>query len=172
MGESEIRIRPTHGPIEYPILQRIWRSAVDATHDFLADSDRDEIMQRLVTDYFPQVEVFVAEVDGAPVGFSGLLDHKIEMLFVTDEARGRGVGSRLVAHAIAQRRVTQVDVNEQNPSAVAFYRSRGFTVSARSPYDDSGRPYPLLHMVRATGLGSPDTSSRRAVAKSAGRDCR
>ncbi|MCF8603997.1 acetyltransferase [Gordonia sp. HY442] len=154
MGESEVRIRRTRGAADYPLLQQIWRSAVDATHDFLADTDRDEIMALLATDYFPQVEIYVAEASGSPVGFSGLLDRRIEMLFVTDAARGRGVGSSLVAHAITHHGVTQVDVNEQNPSAVAFYESRGFTVSARSPYDDAGRPYPLLHMVRDIDSGT------------------
>ena len=38
------------------------------------------------------------------------------------------------------------DVNEQNVQAVGFYRHMGFVVVGRSPTDDAGRPYPLLHM--------------------------
>jgi putative acetyltransferase len=37
-------------------------------------------------------------------------------------------------------------VNEQTPAAIAFYRHLGFEPFGRSPVDDSGRPYPLIHM--------------------------
>ena len=42
--------------------------------------------------------------------------------------------------------VIGVDVNEQNPEAVAFYRRLGFEVEGRSALDSAGRPFPLLHM--------------------------
>jgi putative acetyltransferase len=44
-----------------------------------------------------------------------------------------------------------VDVNEQNPAAVGFYEAVGFVVVGRSPLDDAGRPFPLLHMRRPVG---------------------
>jgi capsular polysaccharide biosynthesis protein len=40
----------------------------------------------------------------------------------------------------------RVDVNEQNPEAVRFYEANGFHVIRRSPVDDGGRPFPLLHL--------------------------
>ncbi len=42
--------------------------------------------------------------------------------------------------------MTELDVNEQNPHAVAFYTSKGFDVIGRSETDAAGYPYPLLHM--------------------------
>ena len=39
-------IRPSMGPAEHPALLAIWRSAVDATLDALAEPDRDEIAMR------------------------------------------------------------------------------------------------------------------------------
>jgi putative acetyltransferase len=41
-----------------------------------------------------------------------------------------------------------VDVNEQNPAACGFYEALGFVVVGRSPVDDDGRPFRLLHMRR------------------------
>ena len=41
-----------------------------------------------------------------------------------------------------------VEVNEQNPAACGFYEALGFVVIGRSPVDDDGRPFPLLHMRR------------------------
>jgi len=45
-----------------------------------------------------------------------------------------------------QRGVTKVDVNEQNPSALNFYKAKGFRVISRDETDDAGRPYPILHL--------------------------
>lgn len=131
---------------EYPALAAIWRSAVDATHDFLAEADRNEIEQHLQSNYFPAVTISVAEMDGRPVGFSGVLDANLEMLFVDAVHRGDGIGTVLLNHAIAEHGVTKVDVNEQNDSAAGFYAHRGFEVLGRSETDEAGRPYPLLHL--------------------------
>lgn len=143
---SALRIRRSTGSTEYPALVAIWRSAVDATHDFLSDADRGEIHAKLASDYFPAVTLSVSERDGRPVGFSGVLDGALEMLFVDAAERGTGVGSALLAHAIAEQGVTRVDVNEQNASAAGFYAHRGFEVVSRSETDEAGRPYPLLHL--------------------------
>lgn len=141
-----VSIRPLIGAAEYPALVAIWRGAVDATHDFLAEADRDEIEARLQSDYFPAVVLSVAERDGRPVGFSGMLDGTLEMLFVDAPQRGGGVGTALLAHAITEHGVTKVDVNEPNASAAGFYVHRGFEVVGRSETDEAGRPYPLLHL--------------------------
>ena len=146
-----LRIRPATGPGEHPALVAVWRSAVDATHDFLAPEDRDAIESALADAYLPAVELAVAEVDGRVVGFAGTLDGALEMLFVEAAAHGTGVGSALLAHAIAEHGVTRVDVNEQNASAARFYARRGFEVVGRSETDEAGRPYPLLHLRLRSG---------------------
>ena len=55
-----------------------------------------------------------------------------------------------------------VDVNEQNPAALQFYRANGFTVTGRSALDAGGRPFPLLHLREigeaATVSGSVEAS--------------
>ncbi|MGO1839751.1 MAG: acetyltransferase [Candidatus Microbacterium stercoravium] len=141
-----LSIRPSIGAVEYPALAAIWRRAVDATHGFLAEADRDEIEAKLQSDYFPAVVLSVAERDGRPVGFSGVLDVTLEMLFVDATQRGGGIGTALLTHAIRHHGVTNVDVNEQNVSAAGFYAHRGFEIVGRSETDEAGRPYPLLHL--------------------------
>lgn len=146
---SPLIIRPCHGPVEYPQLVEIWRSAVRATHDFLAESDFASIEGKLATAYFPAVTLLVAKRDGQAVGFAGVLEGNLEMLFVTDECRGQGVGSALLAESITRYGVTAVDVNAQNPGATAFYLSQGFTQVGRSDVDGEGKPYPILHLALA-----------------------
>ena len=146
LGASELRVRPSRGPVDFAPLVAIWRSAVDATHEFLADADRDEVESRLESDYFPAVSLTVAELNGRPVGFAGVLDGNLEMLFIDAKQRGTGIGTSLLSHAINDHGVRYVDVNEQNRQAVEFYTRRGFQVVHRSETDDAGRPYPLLHL--------------------------
>lgn len=141
-----MRIRPGRGPEEFAALVEIWRSAVRATHDFLDESDFARIESHLASDYFPAVTLTVAEKNGQRVGFAGVLDNALEMLFVSDAVRGEGIGSALLAEVITNQAVSKVDVNEQNTGAHAFYLSRGFVQVGRSELDDDGRPYPLLHL--------------------------
>jgi putative acetyltransferase len=145
---TEVTLRPCRGPEEYPRLVGIWRSAVDATHDFLTEPDRDTIEAALAEHYFPQVRMTVADRDGLPVGFAGTSGENLEMLFVHADARGTGVGTLLLEHCTEAHGIRRVDVNEQNHRAVEFYRRRGFAVTARDDHDDDGRPYPVLHMAR------------------------
>ena len=85
-----------------------------------------------------------------PAGFMGFNWPQIEMLFVEPEFFGHGIGKTLLAltqkRAIAEDATLTLDVNEQNPAALAFYERMGFAVTGRSPVDGQGRPYPLLHM--------------------------
>jgi putative acetyltransferase len=79
----------------------------------------------------------------------GLAGHTIAALFFEPAHRGQGGGRRLVTHAQRLRDADlTVDVNEQNPAARGFYETLGFVVVGRSPLDDGGRPFPILHMRR------------------------
>lgn len=95
------------------------------------------------------MRVLVAERAGRAVGFAGVSDRSLEMLFVDAGERGTGVGSALLAHVVDRCGATAVDVNEQNAQALGFYEHAGFAVTGRSPVDDGGRPYPLPHLTLA-----------------------
>ena len=147
MTDATIQLRPCTGPDEFTTLVDVWHSSVAATHHFLAPADFADIEAHLAVDYFPAVELTVAVVDGRIVGFSGLGAGQLEMLFIDNDYRGRGVGSALLHAALARYPSLTVDVNEQNEQALGFYRHHGFVVTGRSDTDSEGRPYPLVHLV-------------------------
>jgi len=155
-------VRPSTGASEYPTLVEIWADAVRVTHDFLDPADFARIRGNLSDAYFPAVSLVVAEHETRPVGFAGVLDGGLEMLFVSPQAAGRGVGSALLEHVLDQHGVDRVDVNEQNPAAFGFYVRRGFEVAGRSDTDGDGRPYPILHLRRAAVGGVPGTEATQS----------
>lgn len=152
---SDLTLRPCHGPAEYPALVRIWRGAVEATHDFLTPADVSHYEARMATDYLPSVDLTVATAGGVAVGFSGVAEGKLEMLFVDPEHRGHGAGTALLRRALADNPELLVDVNEQNPQAVGFYHHHGFVTLNRSETDPDGRPFPILHLGRPPRASAP-----------------
>ena len=130
---------------DYTTLSAIWERSVRATHDFLNEDTITEIKAALVPTYFPNVELYAMSHNGSLTGFIGLRDDMIEMLFIDSDSRGQGYGTLLINFAL-DRSATRVDVNEQNPRALAFYQSKGFNVTGRDTTDDAGRSYPILHL--------------------------
>lgn len=143
-----VDVRPATGPEEFPALVRIWRSAVEATHDFITAEDVDRYEPQILRDYLPALDVRVAMLDGFPVGFVALDGSQVEMLFVDAAHHHQGIGTALMQHVVAEHPVVTLDVNEQNPDALGFYLHQGFEVVGRSPVDSDGRPFPLLHLRR------------------------
>lgn len=130
---------------DYKTLAGIWERSVMVTHDFLKEEDFNGIKAALIPDYFPNVDLYTIADKGVYLGFIGLGPDSIEMLFIDRDSRGQGYGSALFEFA-KQRGATKVDVNEQNPSALNFYKAKGFRIISRDETDDAGRPYPILHL--------------------------
>ena len=130
---------------DYPRLMGIWESAVLSTHDFLKEEDFLYYKERLPV-YFQYVNLFGFEQEGILIGFMGIAEGNLEMLFIDNKYRGAGIGKKLITYAIDNLQVTKVDVNEQNVQAVDFYEYMGFNIYKRSNLDGEGKEYPILHM--------------------------
>ena len=128
-------------------LCEIWEASVRATHDFLTEADIVRIA-RYVPDAIQEVKTLLIAQDaqGTPLGFCGVENGCIEMLFLDPSARGKGIGKQFLQLAIAEHGATRVDVNEQNPAARGFYEHEGFKVVSRSETDSMGDPFPILHL--------------------------
>jgi len=140
-----MRIRPS-GPADGERVVEIWRSAVDATHDFLSPSDLAGIDAQ-VREFLPKAPLLLAiDREDRIVSFMGMTGHHVDALFIDPVLRGGGIGRLMIDHAASLHASLTVDVNEQNAQAVGFYERMGFVRTGRSPTDDQGRPYPLIHM--------------------------
>lgn len=128
-----------------PRLLAAWRAAVEATHAFLLPSDIDALEPEVETYLTSDAELWAAVRDGHAVAFLGLDGAEIVSLFVDPAVHRSGIGRALLDHAL-ERGADHLDVNEQNPGAIAFYKRMGFVEAGRSPVDSAGRPFPIITM--------------------------
>lgn len=131
---------------DYPRIMEIWESAVKATHDFLAKDDFDYFKEIIPRDYLPNLEVYLISDYNNPQGFASVAEGNLEMLFIHNDARGKGLGKELYQFMKEKTNLIKVDVNEQNPQAIGFYEKLGFKQVGRSEKDGSGKNYPIIHM--------------------------
>lgn len=137
-------------PLLIQALLAVWEDSVRATHLFLSEAEIQEIRK-----YVPQAlnavaQLIVAEDEsGRAIGFMGVEGDRLEMLFLAADARGNGLGRRLLEYGIRRYGIARLTVNEQNPQAIGFYRHMGFEICGRTERDEQGNPYPLLYMQRA-----------------------
>lgn len=137
----------TPAPENYQEMLALWEDSVRVTHNFISEDDIAFFKPMIIEQAFPNVALRLIKNDQGKIqGFIGVAEQKIEMLFVLNEARGKGIGKALMLYAIEQLSANKVDVNEQNPEATEFYKYLGFVVNSRSPLDDMGKPFPILHM--------------------------
>ncbi len=124
----------------------LWDRSVRVSHGFLTESDIARL-RPVVRQAVQEIPVLTIATDGKDiVGFMGVAERKIEMLLVSPEYNGKGVGGRLLRYAISEQGAQYIDVNEQNPLAAAMYEHIGFRVYERSETDDQGQPFPILRM--------------------------
>ncbi|RFS22706.1 GNAT family N-acetyltransferase [Chitinophaga silvatica] len=142
-----IHIINTVAEKEYIALVEVWEASVRATHHFLSEADIQFFKPLILNEYLKAVELFCVKSDsGEILGFIGIAENKVEMLFIDPVVRGQGIGKALLQYAIKEKAINAVDVNEQNEQAVGFYLHEGFKVTGRSAVDGMGKPFPILFM--------------------------
>jgi len=132
---------------DFPRILEVWEASVRATHHFLTEDDIQSL-KPLIPGVLDRMRAIACVRDdgGRVAGFVAVDGSKMEALFVHPSWMGLGIGRRLVTYSIDELGVTDVDVNEENKEAVAFYQKMGFEVVGRSDVDGQGMPHPLLHM--------------------------
>lgn len=128
-------------------LLQVWEASVRATHKFL-EPDEVGFYKGLVEKIeFGALNTHVVfNEEGTMVGFWGTEGVNLVMLFLHPEYIGKGIGKAVFRHIEGVHNITKLEVNEQNPLAVAFYQKMGFEITARKPVDDLGKPHPILIM--------------------------
>ena len=128
-------------------LLEVWEDSVKATHLFLSSGEIENIKK-----YVPQAILGVSHLiiieneSHQPIVFMGIEDTKLEMLFIKNNERGKGLGKQLLNYGIENYNVNRLAVNEQNLNSKGFYEYMGFKTYKRTELDEPGNPYPILYM--------------------------
>ena len=105
-----------------------------------------------IKEYVPQALKEVAHLivieneNDIPIAFMGIEGTKLEMLFIKNSERRKGLGRQLLNYGIKNYNINELIVNEQNPNSKGFYEHLGFKVYKRTELDEQGNPYPILYM--------------------------
>lgn len=127
-------------------LTDVWEASVRHTHNFLTEKDIQNLVPEVKEALLSIETLWAVYGNHVPVGFMGVQNQKIEMLFLAPEHIGKGLGKRLVELAFREHDAVYVDVNEQNIKAADFYRHMGFRTFKRNECDGYGNPFPILEM--------------------------
>jgi putative acetyltransferase len=114
---------------DMPAVAVLHRHTMKTSLPFLPDlhtpaEDRAFFCDRL----FPTNAVWVAEQDGALVGYAARGDGWLNQLYVHPDHQGRGVGGALLALAMEGVDALQLWAFQKNDRARRFYEKRGFVL--------------------------------------------
>ena len=94
-------------------LVAVWEGSVRATHDFLPAGELERIGAMVPQAIAGVPTLLVCVQDGEPVAFLGMDGTFIEMLFVSVDCRGQGIGRSLVERAVAGYGATEVSLTSR-----------------------------------------------------------
>lgn len=128
-------------------LLEVWENSVRATHLFLSNEEIENIKKYVPQAIFEISHLIIAKNDNnTPIAFMGIENQKLEMLFIRNNERGKGLGKKLLNYGIENYNINELVVNEQNPNAKGFYEHIGFKAYKRREFDEQGNSYPIIYM--------------------------
>ena len=114
-------------------LLEVWEDSVKATHLFLSNEEIKNIKE-YVPQALKEIEhlIIMENENNTPIAFMGIEGKKLEMLFIKNSERGKGLGKQLLNYGIEKYDVNELTVNEQNPNAKGFYEHMEFKTYKRT----------------------------------------
>lgn len=122
---TQIVIRK-YQPADTNILVSLWQEANALAHPFLPDDFVAQVAKDMRNIYLPKAETWVLINAGQPVGFIALLGDEIGGLFLKPSEHGKGLGRKMVDHAVDLKGPLRVEVFKNNFIGRRFYDSYGF----------------------------------------------
>lgn len=135
-------IRP-YQPEDTDALIDIWRKANALAHPFLADDFVEYVAKAMREIFLPNAQTWVIVEHNQPLGFIALLEGEtgweIGGLFLAPDHHGKGLGQKMVNHAVDLHGSLSVEVFEQNTIGRQFYDRYGFTQTSEYLHEQSGQ---------------------------------
>ena len=94
---------------DYNTILKIWERFVVETHDFLKKEDRMQLKNELPI-YLKYVEAYLWFNEKEAIGFSGINEKNLEMLFIDPKHFNKGYGTTILQSLIQEDKIQYVDV--------------------------------------------------------------
>ena len=92
-------------------------------------------------------QLWVYDDNGIVKGFLWVDDKQIKKLFVEPVLQSRGIGAKLLEHAVSELGATYLWALEKNTRAIAFYKRHGFRVTDEKMFEEDTTEY-LVKLIR------------------------
>lgn len=123
-GKSKLLIRKCQNSERKEVI-KIFDEINPVVHSFLPKAVLDKQKEDLIG---IEQKIWVAEIDKKVIGFISLINEKlIGAVYVLEDFRGNGYGTKLVEHLKSLKENLELGVYENN-HAFSFYEKLGFTV--------------------------------------------
>ena len=86
-------------------------------------------------------QLWVYDNNGIVKGFLWVDDKQIKKLFVEPVLQSRGIGAKLLEHAVSELGATYLWALEKNTRAIAFYKRHGFMVTDEKMFEEGTTEY-------------------------------
>lgn len=127
-------------PQDEASVLRIWIEASTIAHHFIPRSYWESKACDMRDIYLPQSETYIHTdtATGEITGFLSLVDNYLAALFVAPSHQGQGGGQALMTHAKRLKSTLELNVYQENTSAVSFYKRQGFYIAHEQTDEATG----------------------------------
>ena len=129
-----------------PVLD-IWLRASNQAHHFIAAEFWRSQLAAMREVYLPGAMSRVFEADWTVAGFCSVYGDTLAALFVSPERQRDGIGTQLLADAMASQSTLQLTVYSANAPAIHFYEKQGFIVLNEQLDAHTGHPEKVMRWV-------------------------
>ena len=116
-----------------------WENASKIAHPFLTPEFMDSERHNIPNMYLPNADTWVADIDGAVIGFIALIGDEVGAIFVDPSHQGAGVGRSLMDKACDLCGDLELGVFEANSIGRGFYDHYGFEFVNENFHEASGQ---------------------------------
>ena len=106
-----------------------------------------QVLNVTQTNKSPMDQLWVYDDNGIVKGFLWVDDKQIKKLFVEPVLQSRGIGAKLLEHAVSELGATYLWALEKNTRAIAFYKRHGFRVTDEKMFEEDTTEY-LVKLTR------------------------
>jgi putative acetyltransferase len=129
-------------PADLAAIAALFRRVQEATRPFRPDLHTSEQDRAFLGNVMQTDRLWVAEADGAIVGFIGYRSGFVDHLYVDLGRQGRGIGTALLQKAMDEEPILRLWVFQENGAARRFYERRGFRLVRETDGHDNEEKAP------------------------------